>query len=1738
MKKILLVLFMWGVFYSSAMGQSNDCNVQIRSGFNPDCVATAYPPDADGGKPPTLLRRVFPVMRLDFTSKDCIKGCQGNPTYYYAESEGAVRYIWTVSGAENTTVIGNGESILIEWGYGNFGTIKVEAITSDSSYCSTQICVQLINSPRVESTSIPAYIVESEGVKRIEICLGGSIAFIDESIPGSTPIIGHFWGNENAEEAVSTPNYVFTPQSSGDYEVIHIVQNECGCQSREIYKITVREWGENLELSCFGLACAGSVQTYEAVSPTNCDAYNWSVEGGTIVSGSGTSKIEVQWGNPPNGYGVISLDGNYCPDACQMLLSVKVPILSNNEEISGNEEFCVGDHQIFELPMWPATEYDWEITPSSGYTLFDAGSHNKLIIKFDTVGTYSIKVRYSCPIIDCGTFETSTKTVTVKEHLTINSTVNSSFCQGGSASFNTNHSGNVFWEIFDEENDRVYEQTTSNLQYTFNDAGIFRVTAVHSEYCDTAEYLVSVVPTPSVPNRIIGQTLNCRNTPFSLTVTPIHPGYYARWEPDTNAQPILEGNSVNYNFVDYSFGIDVYLVDIINGCQSLPKHISIDELIPVAVLPDTIETCAGSSVTIDYLDQYPYTSFEWSIEPAAAGSIQGDHTMGSVTILLNHIDNQASPYIVKAHVKRTACGPELHDVIHLLVHPVQEPEITVLSSSICQGDSIAFRATGGSQSLDAEYKWTINNRTYYGIEVSAPFTSTGNSIVTLVYTPITGCTPVTVRKSIYVNPIPSVIITPYLLGLNTYLSVAHGNNTAFQWSKNGENITGATNDNCLVNGLGNYCCEVTFANTGCSNTNCFVVSVPDSIDDCNEYSSLISNGTSCNQFKIQATNATTRPTRTTWSIRPSVPGNTITPSATNNTALATATFKNPGTYTIVGVGTLNDQCYITKQTVSIDYVLDFVASYGCDDTLTIVDNTVYKGGYVGNPTRTITISGAGTGSIDLSRGETVAKFYVPVTSQRSVSIKMQTATNCAVSKTLTLYPHPTIRSVSIPEQICDQTSFRVSATGSYISKYHWNFGDNSHSYRANPYHSYTMSDISDSNRTISLVVQNQHGCSSEAYTITTTIGANPLLEREITVDNSNIPCVGQGAVTLTLKSPNNQIGADETYIWNPGNVTHNDTLYDVFTGGHYYIKMTNSAGCIATANTEVPVYFHNGPAIRILGQTTYCLGDTVKLYGNTGADFNYRWRIGNGSAIRTPDITYVPTTAGTQTVTLRIENDQCETNQQITVTVKAKPQKPTLSFTGNQCLHTPPVFLTSTPNRELNWSNGSYGITAPYFASGYASAYFIDYESGCQSAKDSIYVNPAPNYDALLTGCFKLCEKEFTSLKLNYFIPLITNPSWKWYRNGISIASGNNASPSLPIPGLGSYQMETTYGTNCTTASPTLNLELKDVCTCTNDIDITVLYTTCQISNCAINYGVTLDICNNGEGTFYISDFYTLSGLHIRTHDLLPLVVDSGVCKSFYFLLQFDNPIDFSLSNVEFVFYDSEFQCEKRFSIDINLDCIDNEGGDECDLSISPEYICGNYGGISYFSFDGTIPDGTTLVSLWMDPPYVYDYAANGTQISGNMMVNTAILSQMVENGEKVCFNAILCINRNYLCHTTYCINPKDLLEQINNTPCEGTTTRSISVRRNESDDEITMNVIESETQPYLAPNPAQNEVAILGIVPTLIKDISVFNMNGSLIATIGNTNIFRVNSFSKGTYIIRVRTHDNKIYNLKLIKQ
>ncbi len=133
---------------------------------------------------------------------------------------------------------------------------------------------------------------------------------------------------------------------------------------------------------------ANSVTTYSTTDVAG-DTYLWSVTGGVIQSGQGTSSITVLWGSGPTGS--ITLTETATAGGCsQTTPQYNVSITDiPNPLVTGNASVCLGSAETYSTPLVSGHTYSWSVTGGT-YTM---GATNNIInVTWTSAGDREVSV--------------------------------------------------------------------------------------------------------------------------------------------------------------------------------------------------------------------------------------------------------------------------------------------------------------------------------------------------------------------------------------------------------------------------------------------------------------------------------------------------------------------------------------------------------------------------------------------------------------------------------------------------------------------------------------------------------------------------------------------------------------------------------------------------------------------------------------------------------------------------------------------------------------------------------------------------------------------------------------------------------------------------------------------------------------------------------------------------------------------------------------------------------------------------------------------------------------------------------------------------------------------------------------------------------------------------------------------------------------------------------------------------
>ncbi len=271
-----------------------------------------------------------------------------NEAYETAEIDGATDYIWTITGGAISSGQGLPE-VEVLW-MGAEGTLCVATAnacgTSDSTCRSVNIQTPLSDlNPPVGPTSI---------------CSGDTETYSTIPVSGAS---AYYWtvdGDTIAEGIDATTIDLFWNGPGG--EICVAAANACGstpfsCTTVDGSSVPAAPPAPN----GFQPVCSGALENYATMAVTGAETYSWTVTGGTITAGQGSSAVTVAWSDAGGGLCVTA--ENNCgssPVSCTNIAG-GVPPLPPAEPF-GSSLICLGDTENYAIsPVDGAISYIWSI---------------------------------------------------------------------------------------------------------------------------------------------------------------------------------------------------------------------------------------------------------------------------------------------------------------------------------------------------------------------------------------------------------------------------------------------------------------------------------------------------------------------------------------------------------------------------------------------------------------------------------------------------------------------------------------------------------------------------------------------------------------------------------------------------------------------------------------------------------------------------------------------------------------------------------------------------------------------------------------------------------------------------------------------------------------------------------------------------------------------------------------------------------------------------------------------------------------------------------------------------------------------------------------------------------------------------------------------------------------------------------------------------------------------------------
>lgn len=915
--------------------------------------------------------------------------------------------------------------------------------------------------------------------------------------------------------------------------------------------------------------------------------------------------------------------------------------------------------------------------------------------------------------------------------------------------------------------------------------------------------------------------------------------------------------------------------------------------------------CAGSPVTLSVAtgNLNSATGWQWYTGGCGATSI------GSGTSLTVNPTTNTS-YSVRAEggcVVPGICGVKTISVTATVTPTIS---CTASQTTICAGATVIFTATGTNGGTTPTYEWRKNGVLITGanaLTYTAGNIANGDSFSVSMYSNANCATPAVVtapyiRISVTPAVTPTIAITTTATTICTGSSITFTSNItnggaspAYQWKKNGVDITGATLSTYTSNAFNNndqITCVLT-SNAGCVTTttatsNSIALTVNNAVAPtitiatgqsaiCSgtaaTFTSAITNGgtTPAYQWKKNGVNITGA---TTDSYTLAAPANNdqISCVLTSNSSCALPTTATSNVVTLTVTPTVLPTVTITapQTTICAGASLAFSAA---------ITNGGNAPAYQWKKNGT-NITGANSSTYSSSTLANNDQISCQLTSNANCAAPA-TVTSATITVTVTAPVTPAISISTALTTICSgvPATFNASVSnGGNSPAYQWrkNGIDISGATSA----TYTSSALQTGDQ-ISCVLTSNAGCitSSTATSNAITLTVNSAVTPAISIAaNATTVCAGTGVV-FTATPANG--GNAPAYQWkrNGTNITgataatytlaapaNNDQISCVLTSNAACVSPLNATSNTVTLTVTQPV----APAITIATpQTTVCAGAAVaftSVVTNGGTTPQYQWRKNGVSITGAGAATYTAASlASGDVITCSVtSNAGCVSpssalSNAITITVTTNaPAGITISTTQSSiCTGAGATFTSAIANGGsapvYQWKKNGIDITgatsATYTGSNFSNndqiTCALTSNSSCASPNTAISntitlsvsgtVTPAVTIAASATTICSGSSVSFSATAVNGG----SSPVYQWKRNGTTI-SGAIASTYTTTGLANSDQISCALTSSAACASPSV--------ASSNTITVTVNPT--QAASVSINY--TTDSLCSGE-TFTVN---------------------------------------------------------------------------------------------------------------------------------------------------------------------------------------------------------------------------------------------------------------------------------------------
>lgn len=344
----------------------------------------------------------------------------------------------------------------------------------------------------------------------------------------------------------------------------------------------------------------------------------------------------------------------------------------------------------------------------------------------------------------------------------------------------------------------------------------YYVSDINSFGCEGPRTMVSVTMKDSVDISMDPQTTDfCELSAQSLSVTATGTNLTYQWQK--NSVDITGETSSTLNFASVALtDAGDYSVVITSDCDVKTSAIATVTVTP-AIIADVLLSSSSTSVCGGAAITFTATPVNGGAAPMYQWYKNGQMVSGAtnaVYVLNSPLENDSVYVQMTSNASPCLFNPVVNSSAVVLTNSTVIPTVAIntTSSTACIGSAMVFTSTASNTGNAPIYNWMINGNSVgaSGSSFSTTVLQNGD-VVSLMMTSNAACTsnPIANSNSISVTiNNNTVIITQPVSSVNcagtsaTFTTDATGTGTlAYQWMKNGNAITGATNSSLTLSNV-------------------------------------------------------------------------------------------------------------------------------------------------------------------------------------------------------------------------------------------------------------------------------------------------------------------------------------------------------------------------------------------------------------------------------------------------------------------------------------------------------------------------------------------------------------------------------------------------------------------------------------------------------------------------------------------------------------------------------------------------------------------------------------------------------------------------------------------------------------------------------------------------------------------------------------------------------------------------